>query len=845
MGLDYGPHLRTEPLRHKPLKKIQPNRVAGYGNALANLAIVGEGPGKNENIEKIPFVGVSGKLLRRIITDLGFDPIHCWLTNIWKYQPPKNEYARASETNGISEAQAVKDLQEELRQVNPNCVLMLGGNVLKALTGYDGITEYRGSLLYTDIGFKSIATFHPSGLLQSGHSLAYNRRAFRSDVAKAFIEAGSPKFSPPFRNIQIAKSFYDLYRWVRENREYSDFLTLDIESDQCVPICIGLCFRPQDAMIVPLLPEIRGKRLTDMSIEDIAACHRLINKLTSDPSIKLSGQNFKFDQEKLESFFGWEFNNVHYDTELMAHTVSPEEPKRLRYLVSIHTKEPYYKNEGREFNILKDNPQKLYVYCGKDVCTQSEVTTALDRQLKAYDLSEFYDTYVRDLYGHYYTINKTGIDINLAKKEELRQQYLEQIVEKEQEISDLVAKVTDGKVTDFNVKSPKQVKLVLFDVLKLTRRPSTDEETLYDILIRDPKVAGNPDISHLIYLMLDLRRLRDVLSRYVEFDLDFDFLVKTNYNQAGTKNGRTSTNKLDSPVRPFPIGLALQIITKHGKTGKKVREMFVPPPGWSFVEVDLAQAEARVVAVLSEDWELLDKLKDPNFDMHIFTASLAFLIDESEIGKKSDKRQIGKTVRHAGNYGMEWYRLIKTVETDSMKYGMRIILPKPQAQECLHNFHQFSPNIKEVFHYGVEICLKDDGYLITPQGRRRTFYGVEVDRDQARERGKEDYRINHELMKEAFSTIPQATVSDHIKLTMRDLPDNYTKPYKTHVEAHDGILYSVPTDDVAEFGRTVKGLMERPINFKKCSLSRDYDLFIPADVSVSHTNWREMMEIEV
>ena len=154
------------------MKKIPLFRVASWGNGQAKLAIIGEGPGETENRRGEPFVGVSGTLMRKCIIDLGYRPVDFWLCNIWKYRPPNNKYTKASETNNIEESEAIAQLIQELKNVKPNCLLLLGNNVLQALTEYKGITEYRGSIMNTKVGIKAVATFHPAGLLQMAQTLS-------------------------------------------------------------------------------------------------------------------------------------------------------------------------------------------------------------------------------------------------------------------------------------------------------------------------------------------------------------------------------------------------------------------------------------------------------------------------------------------------------------------------------------------------------------------------------------------------------------------------------------------------------------------------------------------------
>ena len=98
------------------------------------------------------------------------------------------------------------------------------------------------------------------------------------------------------------------------------------------------------------------------------------------------------------------------------------------------------------------------------------------------------------------------------------------------------------------------------------------------------------------------------------------------------------------------------------------------------------------------------------------------------------------------------------------------------------------------------------------------------------------------MYKVAFANIPQAAVSDHNKFTiLRQLVDKYPDPLAIPLaEAHDSLTFEVKKELREEFGEFFKRFCESPINFSECSLSRDYDLVIPADVKWSDTNWKEM-----
>src|SRR5206468_11465187 len=90
----------------------------------------------------------------------------------------------------------------------------------------------------------------------------------------------------------------------------------------------------------------------------------------------------------------------------------------------------------------------------------------------------------------------------------------------------------------------------------------------------------------------------------------------------GTETGRSSTGILKKPLRPTKMGLAFHTIPAHGRLGKDIRSMLIPDPGKIFIKADYSQAEARIVAVLSEDWELLEAFD--KVDIHRRTAALFF-----------------------------------------------------------------------------------------------------------------------------------------------------------------------------------------------------------------------------
>ena len=161
-----------------------------------------------------------------------------------------------------------------------------------------------------------------------------------------------------------------------------------------------------------------------------------------------------------------------------------------------------------------------------------------------------------------------------------------------------------------------------------------------------------------------------------------------------------------------------------------------------------------------------------------------------------------------------------------MGSGMLAILTHFSNRECLKlldAFHSGNPKIRGVFHAEIRRQIEEFRYLVSPNSRRRDFFG----------------RVSEDMFKQAFSTIPQATVSDHNKQTvLRKMYEMYPEPLARPIsEAHDSTTWEVRNDLVEKFSEDILTVCKTPIDFTNCSLSRDYQLVIPGDVTIYKENW--------
>lgn len=174
-----------------PLKHTATRLVFADGNPAARLMLVGEAPGREEDIEGKPFVGRSGKLLDRMLAAIGIDRTSAYIANVVPWRPPGNRTPTPQET-----AICLPFIRRQIELANPDILVCLGGPSAQTLLGIrDGITKARGRWMDYDTGSRvipALATFHPAYLLRTplGKRMAW--RDLLAIEAKLAEKPGAP-----------------------------------------------------------------------------------------------------------------------------------------------------------------------------------------------------------------------------------------------------------------------------------------------------------------------------------------------------------------------------------------------------------------------------------------------------------------------------------------------------------------------------------------------------------------------------------------------------------------------------------------------------------------------------
>ncbi len=356
--------------------------------------------------------------------------------------------------------------------------------------------------------------------------------------------------------------------------------------------------------------------------------------------------------------------------------------------------------------------------------------------------------------------------------------------------------------TQFNINSPKQLREILFNKLKLPvgkkskTGPSTDEEVL----------RGLADKHKLPALLLEYRQLTKLKNTYVDtLPSLVDKItgrVHTSFNQAGTETGRLSSSNPN-----------LQNIPIKTEIGKNIRRAIISSgKGYYLLSCDYSQIELRILAHLSKDENLTAAFKKDK-DIHRATAALIYGLEEKDL--TDPMRETAKRVNFGIIYGLTAYGL-------SRDLGISV----DAAQGFIDAYFLRYPKVKEYIDEQVK-NVETRGYATTLLGRKR--YIPEIN---SRNQG-----IRQFAQRKAMNTPIQGSASDLIKLAMLGIHNRIKEKKlkaKMILQIHDELVFDVVRNELKEFADFVRMKMENVL-----------ELGVPIKVDIKQgRNWLEMEEIK-
>ncbi|PIP20882.1 MAG: DNA polymerase I [Candidatus Omnitrophica bacterium CG23_combo_of_CG06-09_8_20_14_all_40_11] len=389
----------------------------------------------------------------------------------------------------------------------------------------------------------------------------------------------------------------------------------------------------------------------------------------------------------------------------------------------------------------------------------------------------------------------TGIKIDLEILNKLSRDLEKRLVK-------LVEDIYSVSGSQFNINSPKQLRSILFEKLKLpiVKRsktgPSTDEEVLR-------KLADKHKLPHFL---LEYRQLTKLKSTYIDalpnlLDPETG-RIHTSFNQTATETGRLSSS-----------GPNLQNLPIKTDLGKNIRRAVIAFSKDSYLlSCDYSQVELRILAHLSKDKNLILAFKNDK-DVHKITASFIYGLEEKDI--TDSMRETAKRVNFGIIYGLTSFGL-------SRDLGISV----DEAQAFIEAYFSRYPQVKDYVQEQITRAKKE-GFVTTILGRRR--YIPEIN--------NKNQSIRQFAERQAINTPIQGSASDLIKLAMVRLYEEIkTSALKTRMimQIHDELVFDVPKEEIVAFVDLARDKMENV-----------FKLDVPIKVDIKKgKNWLEMEDIK-
>jgi len=794
--------------------------VPGSGSLTPRYLFIGEAPGENEDIEGEPFIGVSGKYLKRkLITQLaGIKLRDCRFTNIIKCHPLDNRDPYASEIKACWPW-----LQSEIALIKPEVIFTVGRIATKQILG-KSLAESHGQVFEWN-GYPVMPLYHPAGV-----NRAVNRKKLEVDyknIRKKLAEnLTDGKLNRPANAKTILVDSPARLTTLLEHLSKVDQFALDIETDEeewtrnkgkkksegGVPdpitnVLVGIAVAIEGseegesatAYYIPTSKHPDHKpNLEPFGIPNLQLYRGFICAVLQ-PHVercRVYMHNAKFEMESLEKY-GMEFKRPFCT--MVAAYLSGEETLGLKDI--IRRNYSVTMNELTEFinmqkQVVSEAPLSSVFPYG---CADAEFTLKYGlRERKAIEERGqnrlFYDI-MMSLLPWIVREELDGLEIDEDKRVELEPYWAGVLAEVEDEIRELADN------DDFNIRSPEQVAEVLFDDLdlpptKLTKSGkhfSTDKGSL------EPMKKVHPIIEPLL-LSKSYQTIKSTFVDGPPKKLHPETMrLHAQVNQTGTDTTRFSYN--DPNWQNLPV---------RTKESRRIREIIVPDSvGSVIVAIDQSQIELRYAAHLSQDVRMLAVFRE-NQSIHEETCRGVYKLEPDDEGWFEAYKD-SKNGNFATLFGATKYKLSET-------FGSTIEVAEEFEKEHHRLYPEYWAWVKETKKKSKRL-----GYTETMWGYRRYLPDLSSSNRVLRSHAE---RI-------AVNTPIQGSAQHHIQYAMTLIWKEMQKRSmgaRMIIQVHDELVFSVPEEEVGEL-----------VEMTSTILSTAVDLSIPTPVDVEvGQSWGEL-----
>ncbi|WP_289044833.1 DNA polymerase I [uncultured Olleya sp.] len=571
----------------------------------------------------------------------------------------------------------------------------------------------------------------------------------------------------------------------------------------------SVCFDTETTGLNPLIAELVGisfswevgKGFYLPFPEDKTEAQDLIETLRpffESETIQKIGQNLKYDIKVLAKY-NVQVKGPLFDTMLAHYLINPDMRHNMDILAETYLNytpiaiTELIGKKGKNQLSMRDVPlEKQTEYAVEDADITLQLKEHFEKELGEANTQKLFTDIEVPLLRVLAAMELEGINLDKDFLQSLSQDL-------NKDIDTLVTKIYDVAGEEFNIASPKQLGIILFEKLKLVDKPKKTKtgqyktgEDILSALAKDHEIIRN---------ILEYRGLAKLKSTYVDaLPLQVEEAtgrVHTDYMQTVAATGRLSSNNPN-----------LQNIPIRTERGRQVRKAFIPRnEDYTLLAADYSQIELRIIAALSKEETMIEAFKNGE-DIHASTASKVFGVPIEEVTRA--QRSNAKTVNFGIVYGVSAFGLSN--QTD---------LSRGEAKELIDTYYETYPKLKKYMSEQVDFA-RDNGYVKTILDRRRYLKDI----------NSRNAMVRSAAERNAVNAPIQGSAADIIKIAMINIYNKLEAGnYKTKMllQVHDELVFDVYKPELEEMTTLIKTEMENAFKME-----------VPLDVEVdTGLNWLE------
>lgn len=567
---------------------------------------------------------------------------------------------------------------------------------------------------------------------------------------------------------------------IKNKRGFSYYLIKSSENNISSNVLgIALSFEDNKNYYIPLFP------LSLIEIKESIPSEIVMNQLRiffEDENIAKIGYNIKSDFMVLNRY-KIELKGNNFDTMIAAYLLNPsQENYDLKNIFWEYLK--YLKNDNKEKNF-----KEIENSCenARNIFKLKEILEEKLKEKKLFSLFIEIEMPLIKVLGEM-EINGIKVDVEVLKKMAYKVNL---------SLRELKKVIYDLAGCEFNINSPKQLSIILFEKLKLPiiKKTKTGYSTNAEVL---NTLASQHKIVSFILEYRELAKLKNTYINKLPLLLNKKTKrIHTCFYQTITSTGRLSSSEPN-----------LQNIPVRTEIGREIRRAFVAEKGFILLSADYSQIELRILAHISQDKSLMNAFKNDE-DIHTHTASEIFGIEQSVVSRKM--RRMAKIINFGIVYGMSSYGLAKNLG-----------ITRVEAEEYIYNYFDRYQGVKKYIEKEKEEA-QEKGYVTTLLNRRRYLKGI----------NSKDKNIRKFNERVAVNAPIQGSAADLIKIAMIKINHEFKKKkYKSKLllQIHDELIFEIYQKELEETKTIIKNVMEHCM-----------ELSVPLKVNLKEgNNWAEL-----